>query len=59
MLRAMPTIFVDPTVVERVTSDEGCVRIEGEIWTERADDEDEVFEASGSTFHACVQKGSG
>ena len=33
------------TVVERVTSDEGCVRIEGEIWTARPYDEDEVFEA--------------
>ena len=32
------------TVVERVTSDEGCVRIEGEIWTARPYDEDEVFE---------------
>ena len=33
------------TVVERVTSDEGCVRIEGEIWTARPFDEDQVFEA--------------
>ena len=32
------------TVVERVTSDEGCVRIEGEIWTARPYDDDEVFE---------------
>jgi membrane protein implicated in regulation of membrane protease activity len=32
------------TVVERVTSDEGCVRIDGEIWTARPYDEDEVFE---------------
>jgi membrane protein implicated in regulation of membrane protease activity len=33
------------TVVERVSSDEGCVRLDGEIWTARAFDEDQVFEA--------------
>jgi membrane protein implicated in regulation of membrane protease activity len=33
------------TVVERITGDEGCVRIEGEVWTARAFDEDQVFEA--------------
>ena len=33
------------TVVERISSDEGCVRIEGEIWTARPFDEDQVFEA--------------
>jgi len=33
------------TVVERVANDEGCVRIDGEIWTARPYDEDEVFEA--------------
>jgi membrane protein implicated in regulation of membrane protease activity len=33
------------TVVERVTSDEGCVRLDGEIWTARPYDEDQVFEA--------------
>jgi membrane protein implicated in regulation of membrane protease activity len=33
------------TVVERVANDEGCVRIDGEIWTARPFDEDEVFEA--------------
>jgi membrane protein implicated in regulation of membrane protease activity len=32
------------TVVERVGSDEGCVRLEGEIWTARPYDEDQVFE---------------
>src|SRR5918992_1156424 len=32
------------TVVERVTADEGCVRLGGEIWTARAFDEDQVFE---------------
>jgi membrane protein implicated in regulation of membrane protease activity len=33
------------TVVERITIDEGCVRIDGEIWTARPFDEDEVIEA--------------
>jgi membrane protein implicated in regulation of membrane protease activity len=33
------------TVVERVTSEEGCVRLEGEIWSARPYDEDQVFEA--------------
>jgi membrane protein implicated in regulation of membrane protease activity len=33
------------TVVERVASDEGCVRIDGEIWTARPFDDDQVFEA--------------
>jgi membrane protein implicated in regulation of membrane protease activity len=33
------------TVVQRVASDEGCVRIDGEIWTARPYDEDEVIEA--------------
>jgi membrane protein implicated in regulation of membrane protease activity len=35
------------TVVERIVNDEavGCVRIEGELWTARAYDEDEVIEA--------------
>jgi membrane protein implicated in regulation of membrane protease activity len=32
------------TVVERVAGDAGCVRIEGEIWTARPFDEDQVFE---------------
>jgi membrane protein implicated in regulation of membrane protease activity len=34
-------------VVERISNDEGvgCVRLEGEIWTARAYDEDEVIEA--------------
>ena len=33
------------TVVERVAHDEGCVRIDGEIWTARPFDEDQVIEA--------------
>jgi membrane protein implicated in regulation of membrane protease activity len=34
-------------VTERISNDEGvgCVRIEGEVWTARAFDEDEVIEA--------------
>jgi membrane protein implicated in regulation of membrane protease activity len=34
-------------VVERISNDEGvgCVRLDGEIWTARAYDEDEVIEA--------------
>jgi membrane protein implicated in regulation of membrane protease activity len=33
------------TVVERVAADEGCVRLDGEIWTARPYDDDQVFEA--------------
>jgi membrane protein implicated in regulation of membrane protease activity len=33
------------TVVERVGAEEGCVRLDGEIWTARPYDEDQVFEA--------------
>jgi membrane protein implicated in regulation of membrane protease activity len=32
------------TVVERVGRDEGCVRLDGEIWTARAYDDDQVYE---------------
>ena len=32
------------TVLERVGADSGCVRLEGETWSARAYDEDEVFE---------------
>jgi membrane protein implicated in regulation of membrane protease activity len=34
-------------VVERIANSEGvgCVRIDGEVWTARAYDEDEVIEA--------------
>jgi membrane protein implicated in regulation of membrane protease activity len=31
-------------VIEQVGSDSGCVRLEGEMWTARAFDEDEVIE---------------
>ena len=33
------------TVVEPVSADAGCVRIDGEVWTARPYDEDETFEA--------------
>jgi membrane protein implicated in regulation of membrane protease activity len=33
------------TVIERITSDEGCIKLEGEIWRARPYDEDEVIEA--------------
>jgi membrane protein implicated in regulation of membrane protease activity len=45
------------TVVERVAGDEGCVRIEGEIWTARPYDEDEVIEA-GKRVHVLEIKGA-
>jgi membrane protein implicated in regulation of membrane protease activity len=32
------------TVVERITSDEGCIKLDGEIWRARPYDEDEVIE---------------
>jgi membrane protein implicated in regulation of membrane protease activity len=45
------------TVVERVAGDEGCVRIEGEIWTARPYDEDEVIEA-GKRVHVLEIRGA-
>ena len=37
----------DATVVERISNQEavGCVRLEGELWTARAYDDDQEFEA--------------
>jgi membrane protein implicated in regulation of membrane protease activity len=32
------------TVIERISADEGCVRLEGEIWRARSYSEDEVIE---------------
>jgi membrane protein implicated in regulation of membrane protease activity len=32
------------TVVERIAPDEGCVRLDGELWRARSFDEDEVIE---------------
>jgi membrane protein implicated in regulation of membrane protease activity len=45
-LRTGPAALVGrmATVVERVGSDEGCVRLDGEIWSARAYDDDQVFE---------------
>jgi membrane protein implicated in regulation of membrane protease activity len=45
------------TAVERITGDEGSVRIEGEIWTARAYDEDEVIEA-GKRVHVLEIRGA-
>jgi membrane protein implicated in regulation of membrane protease activity len=48
-LRTGPAALVgrSATVVERIANDEGvgCVRLDGEIWTARAYDDDEVIEA--------------
>jgi membrane protein implicated in regulation of membrane protease activity len=45
------------TVVERVGSEEGSVRIEGEIWTARPYDEDEVIEV-GKRVHVLEIRGA-
>ena len=44
------------TVVERITSDEGCIKLEGEIWRARPYDEDEVIEA-GAHVHVIEIRG--
>jgi membrane protein implicated in regulation of membrane protease activity len=46
-------------VLERIANDEGvgCVRIDGEVWTARAYDEDEVIEA-GRRVHVVEIKGA-
>ncbi len=46
-------------VVERIANDEGtgCVKLEGENWTARAYDRDEVFEP-GSRVHVVEIKGA-
>src|SRR5437868_4812472 len=48
LLRTGPAALVgrSATVVERIANHEGvgCVRLDGEIWTARAYDEDETFE---------------
>jgi membrane protein implicated in regulation of membrane protease activity len=33
------------TVLERVDSDHGCIRLEGETWSARPYDEDDAYEA--------------
>lgn len=45
------------TVVETVTADAGCVRIDGEVWTARPYDEDETFEA-GQRVHVLQIRGA-
>jgi len=45
------------TVVEPVSDGAGCVRLEGEIWTARAYDEDAVIEA-GTRVHVMEIRGA-
>jgi membrane protein implicated in regulation of membrane protease activity len=47
------------TVVERIANGEGagCVRIDGEVWTARAYDDDEVIEA-GKRVHVLEIRGA-
>ena len=45
------------TVVETITADAGCVRIEGEVWTARPYDEDETFEP-GQRVHVLQIRGA-
>jgi membrane protein implicated in regulation of membrane protease activity len=46
-------------VLERIVNDEGvgCVKIDGEVWTARAFDEDQVIE-SGTRVHVVEIKGA-
>jgi membrane protein implicated in regulation of membrane protease activity len=46
-------------VLERIANHEGvgCVKIDGEVWTARALDEDEVIEA-GTRVHVVQIKGA-
>ena len=45
------------TVVDRVGGDHGCVRLDGEVWTARAYDEDDVFEP-GARVHVVEIRGA-
>ena len=45
------------TVVEAVSADAGCVRIDGEVWTARPYDEDETFEP-GQRVHVLQIRGA-
>jgi membrane protein implicated in regulation of membrane protease activity len=49
----------DATVVERIANNEGvgCVRIDGEVWTARAYDEDQVIEV-GTRVHVLEIRGA-
>jgi membrane protein implicated in regulation of membrane protease activity len=44
------------TVVERISADEGCVKLDGEIWRARSYTEDEVIEP-GSRVHVIEIRG--
>ena len=44
------------TVVERIATDEGCIKLEGEIWRARPYDEDEVIEP-GAHVHVIEIRG--
>jgi membrane protein implicated in regulation of membrane protease activity len=46
-------------VLERIVNDEGvgCVRLDGEVWTARAYDDDEVIEA-GRRVHVLEIRGA-
>ncbi len=45
------------TVVETVSADAGCVRIDGEVWTARPYDEDDTYEA-GQRVHVLQIRGA-
>lgn len=45
------------TVVETITVDAGCVRIDGEVWTARPYDEDETYEP-GQRVHVLQIRGA-
>jgi membrane protein implicated in regulation of membrane protease activity len=45
------------TVLERVGAEGGCVRLEGETWSARPYDEDEVYEA-GARVHVVEIRGA-
>jgi membrane protein implicated in regulation of membrane protease activity len=44
------------TVIEQITDDNGCIKLEGEIWRARPYDEDEVIEA-GTRVHVIEIRG--
>lgn len=45
------------TVVETITADAGCVRIDGEVWTARPYDEDQTYEP-GQRVHVLQIRGA-
>jgi membrane protein implicated in regulation of membrane protease activity len=44
------------TVIEQISEDNGCIKLEGEIWRARPYDEDEVIEA-GTRVHVIEIRG--